>query len=523
MNSTNNNNKLFFFKENLLLNILVLVLSFLSSPSLLAQEVDPNGYNIFYYDDGAIASEGKFKDGKPNGIWKAYYPNEVLKSIGLKRNGLSDSTWLFFDKKGRETWKYEFADDKKNGCAQEFDTLGNVVKEMYYVNNVLQGEVREFYPSGELKRLVNFEDGKEAGMAYEYDKEGTIITEEVYDDGFLKEREQYNRYDENGKKTGTWREFYPDGTLKRVTNFKDGEKKGLYKEYNKKGKLIEISRMVNDTTSVNSDDIVLIELYKEYYPDGKVRLVGGISNGLKSGIYREYSEGGELINGYLYKKDTLLAEGMILFDGNYQGDWKEYYKTGELRATGTYEDGVKTGKWTYYYKSGKKEQEGNFKNNQLSGQWTWYYENGRTKRTEYYNYNGNLEGLVTEWDSLGNEIAKGEYFDGHQEGEWFYHVGDYKEVGAFTIGLKNGIWKYYYKNGKLAFTGLFDEGEPKGKHTYFFDNGLKQQEGKYSGGVKNGIWRTYNRRGEEIETIQYKNGEIFKINGFRVPPAVVEE
>ncbi|MCG8576249.1 MAG: hypothetical protein MI810_15270 [Flavobacteriales bacterium] len=515
MNSPNNNISFSFLsKKNIVVYIILLVWNF----SGWTQKIDPDGYNVFYYDNGEIASEGYFKKGKPEGIWKSYHPGKILKSVGNKKNGLSDSLWTFYDEKGRKKWEYDYWNDKKNGCATLYDSVGNVIEERFYEDNILQDEVVAFYSTGELRKKISYEDGKEVGVAHEFSKEGRVITEEVYDNGFLKNKEEYNRYDKDGRKTGIWREYFPDGSIKSEGVYKEGEKNGVFKEYNKKGKLVDIKKMKDDTTSMNPEDIVLIKLYKEYYRDGKVKLIGGYSNGMKSGIFREYSQAGELINGYLYEKDTMVAEGIVRFDGNYEGEWKHYYKSGELKASGIYEDGVKSGKWTYYYKNGKKEQEGKFKENQLYGEWIWYYASGQRRRTEYYNRKEKLEGTVTEWDSLGNEISRGDYYNGLREGSWFYHVGDYKEVGEYTIGLQNGNWRYFYKSGKLAFSGNFNEGEPKGKHIYYHENGIKKQVGKYLGGEKNGVWRTYNQRGEEIETIHYKRGEIFKINGFRVEP-----
>jgi len=274
--------------------------------------------------------------------------------------------------------------------------------------------------------------------------------------------------------------------------------------------------MIDDTTSGNSEDLIIIKLYKEYFPNGKVKLIGGYGNGMKFGIFREYNIEGDLVNGFIYKQDTIIAEGMIKFDGSYDGEWINYYKTGEILSAGHYENGQQQGKWIYYYKNGKKEQVGNFRNNRLYGNWTWFYYQGQVRRTETYNGQGNLEGLVMEFDSLGIEITKGEYFNGIKEGAWFYHVGDYKEVGSFTLGRPNGQWNYFYKNGKIAFSGFFDEGEPKGKHILYHKNGIKKVIGKYIGGEKHGNWKTYNERGEEVETIYYKRGEIYKINGFKV-------
>ena len=172
----------------------------------------------------------------------------------------------------------------------------------------------------------------------------------------------------------------------------------------------------------------------------------------------------------------------------------------------------------YYFENGKKEQEGTFKDNQLSGEWNWYYANGQLRRKEFYNRQEQIEGTVYEYDSLGNELTQGDYYNGVREGSWFYHVGDFKEVGSYSMGLEDGVWKHYYKNGKLAFMGEYSDGEPKGKHVYYHLNGLIKEEGKYLGGEKHGNWHEYNDRGELIQVIEYKRGEINRIDGFKVEP-----
>jgi len=511
MNSPNNYNRFSFFKK------IIYSLLFIGIQKICAfgQEINPDGYNIFYYDNGQIASEGSFKNNLPEGLWKTYYPDGILKSQGYKSVGQSDSTWFFYDNTGRLTWRYEYDFDKKNGCAQRFDTLNNLREELFYVNDVIQGEKIWLYPDGSLKKTLTYFDGKEVGVSLEFSKEGTIITEEIYDNGYLKDRAEYNRLDKDGKKTGTWRDYYANGKIKSETEFKEGQMNGLTKSFNLKGKLVEIATMTSDT-SMAPNDVVLIELYKEYYEDGRVKLIGGLNNGMKNGIFRSYDEAGNLLNGFIYEKDTMTSEGMILFNGTYSGSWLNFYKSGKKRSQGVYTNGIKEGLWTYFYENGKKEQEGNYKNDTPIGVWTWYYPNGKLKRTENFNGYGKLEGLVKEYDSLGAQITSGEYYNGLQEGPWFYEVGDHKEVGTYTVGQPDGIWRHYYKNGKLAFVGTYDEGEPKGRHIYYHQNGIKKMDGKYLGGSKEGRWKTYNEMGEVTEEITYKQGEIFKINGFKV-------
>ena len=79
-------------------------------------DVNPNGYNKFYYSNGKISSEGNMVNGKPDGFWKTYYVDGVLKSIGNRLNFELDSTWLFFNEKGDTTQKIDYKNGKKNGA-----------------------------------------------------------------------------------------------------------------------------------------------------------------------------------------------------------------------------------------------------------------------------------------------------------------------------------------------------------------------------------------------------------------------
>ena len=232
-------------------------------------------------------------------------------------------------------------------------------------------------------------------------------------------------------------------------------------------------------------------------------------------MYREYDTLGNVINGFIYKNDTIIAEGLILNNGTYDGVWKYYYPSGQMQSQGKYEKGSKNGFWTYYYASGKIQQTGKYKNQIPSGEWKWYYENGAIKRVEYYR-KGKLEGAQIEYDNLGNEITNGIFYNGLREGSWFYHIGDYKEIGEFTMGLKTSIWKYYYESGKLAFIGEFDEGQSKGKHFYYSERGVVVLKGKYLAGEKNGTWKAYSTSGELIEYLKYKRGELIAINGKKI-------
>ena len=60
-----------------------------------SQTTNPNGLNKFYYDNGALSSEGFMKEGKPDGYWKNYYKNGKIKIEGNRKFFLLDSLWKF--------------------------------------------------------------------------------------------------------------------------------------------------------------------------------------------------------------------------------------------------------------------------------------------------------------------------------------------------------------------------------------------------------------------------------------------
>ncbi len=84
-------------------------------PALAQQKakIKANGYNIFYYENGKISSEGTMLNGKPDGYWKNYYENGRLKSEGNRKNFLLDSLWRFYNEKGQLTVEINFKNEKK--------------------------------------------------------------------------------------------------------------------------------------------------------------------------------------------------------------------------------------------------------------------------------------------------------------------------------------------------------------------------------------------------------------------------
>ena len=235
------------------------------------------------------------------------------------------------------------------------------------------------------------------------------------------------------------------------------------------------------------------------------------------GIHRFFNEEGKVVKSQTYDiNGTLMAEGVVLPNGWKNGSWIYYYEKGRKQATGEYINDKKVGKWTYYYRNGKVQQTGTYSTDKLSGIWKWYYKTGELLREEYYIY-GKLDGECIEYSILGNIISKGSFIEGNKEGKWIYVIGDQKIEGKYTLDVKDGVWlNYYLKEAALSFRGKYIQGNPDGKHEYFFPDGTIKEEQYYSEGERVRSWSKYNEKGELIIVVQYKDGIPYKINGVKV-------
>ncbi|MBW2998334.1 hypothetical protein KY321_02235, partial [Candidatus Woesearchaeota archaeon] len=130
---------------------------------------------------------------------------------------------------------------------------------------------------------------------------------------------------------------------------------------------------------------------------------------------------------------------------------------------------------------------------------------------------GQADGEAIEYDVLGNIISKGNYIEGNKEGEWIYIIGDQKHIGKYVMNEKDGTWKsYYLTEDILSYDGRYIQGNPDGRHKYFYPSSSLKEEKYYNDGMKVKSWSRYTENGDLIIVVQYKDGKEYKINGEKV-------
>jgi antitoxin component YwqK of YwqJK toxin-antitoxin module len=487
------------------------------------QDVNTNGYNKFYYDNGKLSSEGTMRDGKPDGYWKTYSINGNIKSEGNRKDFKLDSVWKFYSEQGKIAFEFNYKEGKKNGLKKTYDTKeGILLTAENYENDVKEGITTIYYKDGKVKETIPFVAGKEDGQGFEYDPDGTILTLTQYKMGFIQKSEIINRKDKNGLKQGLWKEFYPNGMVKNEVTYSDGKMSGYLKEYSLKGSLMNTTKYIDGVLQTDAPELAKLDVKTAYYDNGAVRYTATYKDGVAEGIQREFSPEGKVINAKVYVGGTLTGEGILDTAGRKQGPWKEYHPNGVVKSKGVYLNGKRVDDWTFYFSNEKVEQKGKYdKKGRAQGPWKWYYESGNILREE--NYRNNLQdGMMTEYTDSGKVITKGEYLDGLKEGFWMLELPEYREEGSYKADKRDGEWKHYYTStNKLRFEGKFIDDVPDGLQLFYYPDGKLKQKGKYVGGLKDGNWEFYDEDGFLFLTILYKNDIELRFDGVKVVPETV--
>jgi antitoxin component YwqK of YwqJK toxin-antitoxin module len=488
-------------------------------------EVADNGFVQIFYPNGQVSSEGTMVDGKPDGYWRTYYVTGVIKSEGKRTNFLLDSIWNFYNQAGELTQEISYQLGEKSGYSNSYSYnnpekpgQATLISKELYVRGKKEGASYYYHPTGELKLIVFYREGMKQGLSREFTRDSTLITVVQYKDNYVVDRERVNRTDNQGNKQGTFREYYENGNIKKEENYLDNQLHGYYREFDGNGELLVAIRYERGQImeEIDEDMRELLDMKSTYDEQGRLIFTGGYKEGIPVGIHRFFDTAGVVENAYFYnERGQKLSEGIIDEQGRKLGNWKDFYPTGELRATGTYADNLQSGTWTYYFRSGGVEQKGRFNRGRYQGIWNWYYPNGNIWREESY-FNGREDGMFVEYDEQGNILAKGDYINGEREGEWFYQVGDHEERGSYVIGLKEGTWKYFYQDGTLKYEGNYTQGTPDKRHKYYYPDGTLKEEQYYAMGLRERSWKKYDTEGNLVMTISYKQNEEQRINGVRI-------
>lgn len=310
--------------------------------------------------DGAIVlTEGHI----PDATITEYYA--TLASVKTYKNGKVDGDVKISDVQTNTVVLHE---TYKEGALEETKETPKPVQQ----TNV----EKPFTFTRSLFERVFYSDGKETTRQV-LDKNGTVVTS-------------------SGKAlTGSAKEFYPNGSLKREAFFKNGVPEGSVKIYDIDGRLSATENYKNGikeglTKRFNFIRGILTEELLPYQNgklngkrqvlgvNGKLALTEEYKDDIRQGVKEAFYMNGNTESKAIYE-DNLLNGPRISF-----------YENGKVLYTETFVKGMLEGKRTGFYPDGTIYLEENYKQNLLDGERLIYDEKGKVKLREFYK-----DGVIT--------------------------------------------------------------------------------------------------------------------------------
>ena len=208
----------------------------------IAQTTDASGKKQGYWKQkdektNKLVFEGEFKDDKPVGKFKYYYPSDSIRAIiDFKKNGKTayaklfhptgkrmgegkytyealssmnrDSIWLFFDDGGILISKDKYINGKKEGVSYVYLPDGKVAEEKIYKADILNGPFKQYFDGKKLKGQGTYTNGLLEGKVSYYFPNGVEVATGYYI---------------NDRKNGPWIYKEESGKIKEKELYKEGK------------------------------------------------------------------------------------------------------------------------------------------------------------------------------------------------------------------------------------------------------------------------------------------------------------
>ncbi len=186
-------------------------------------------------------------------------------------------------------------------------------------------------------------------------------------------------------------------------------------------------------------------------------------------------------------------------------------------------DGVRQGPESRIFENGVESAQGGYVDGAQSGVWRYRFNDGRNWRAERWE-DGELLAVTLdpavarmtpgELAALGpttSGVIKLAAHDPTAAGEGRQVIlrhpnGGPRLAGAYdSEGLRTGLWRYWYPNGRLAREIEFAGGVRDRAAREWYENGAPAADGFYAGGRRDGRWRFWDTRGV-VREITYPVG-----------------
>ncbi len=387
-------------------------------------------------------------------------------------------------------------------------------------SDTLLTKVQQFYPDGSPAYIQEYYHGYPDGQYQEWYSNNAVYVLGKYRKGFRHGKWTYfdpqGRIDstlryKNGKLNGKYSHDSDDGIRLVSGQFRKGRKHKAWKWRGKDG-------LTDSVRTFSSGK--LNGAFKDYYPNGSLKINTNYSSNQRHGSYREYSESKEMITKGQYNRS--LPNGIWT--------WRA---EGKKVRTITYANGVKNGDFHLWYPNGSDNVIGSYKNDLKNGVFKYRNSNGMLDSLRCY-LSGKLHGAAEDYENqssrfkgnlrtifalthLGTDLftqasgvtKRSIYIDGQLVGpmiEW-YPNGNKKSIINYVNGIKENMYQYWSSNGQLIEQGYYQNGNYHSIAKRWYSNGILSSESIFVDGIQNGLTKVFSPNGHLKKEILFNSGE----------------
>jgi len=368
---------------------------------------------------------------------------------------------------------------------------GELSSETRYINGKKDGEAKQFYPNGQIRKELLYKNGKDVSIKIYY-PDGSI---RVDIDNQQKDIHKVKIINHEGKV------------------FVDHE---VHKDPNDKNKATLTIKEKEYTTQFKTEKYEAIEAPKIIFKDDPTR---------KDGEIIEYNKDGDIENFAKVKDGKLDGEafrdyGTYKSIDNYENGklngMRKRYKNGVLIKELEFKDNAKSGIFREYYDDGTLKKEAMYEKNKLTGEMVEYREDGSIKMKLIFG--DKKGGTILQFDSNKNLIKSAQLsnfsFLNNDDNKSYRNTlklfyPNSKPYMDFNLSKGDGKLTIYYPTGELKYTIPIKKYKAQGEAKKYYKNSNLRAIIPLSKDKIDGTLRVYYPNGNSLKYIlPYKENSL---------------
>lgn len=483
-----------------------------------------HGLSTRYFRNAEVLSETSYAQGEIVGDHREFYHGGNLAAVTPYRNGLKHGTARIYHADGQKSM-IPYLDGKRHGTAKRFFADGKLHIQELWHNDLPHGLYTEFDSNAILRKRENYKEGLRDGLALEFYPNGNLKQEDKYERGTIVYRRRY-------RNTGAL-ELDHSFTPPTVSESAPSAMGVVNSMTLKTGKVLApLSAVRLSPTTISaiyrgSRTIIQRHLIADLQTatgaktsvetlptkDGD-RLIFFAANGIIAWSMTGYFDpsGSFLPKGLIshYHENGQLAQEYTIVDGFSHGPYRAWHPNGRLHLSCTFVRGATKAlfndAWNEYAPDGSLLQTMHYRRGVLSGEHRRFYRDGVMREQRHY-VDGLLDGKRLRWHQNGAIAEISFWLLGKRSGvtQRFYDTGTVAEKSSWLAGRRHGSamsWHPLTSNTQqvhLATTATYQNGLKQGMARSYFDNGKARSLQHFNNGALRGREVTWDRNGWVIK------------------------